>query len=280
MIKALTGTLYATPEVSPRSSPTFGQLDAERSGRVNVIEGVPEAPTVTDARGKVELELRSPIVSFEGELRQERRLTLTEGLEQFQGVPRPFSEEKQNSEMSVLSHSRQSPAIVHGGERDAGGEYSQPFSALSNFHGGDRGLDRGSSTIPSPPFNPQLDDHLPGRRDSTIRKVQFIILLLCLTNRCTKDSMRTFLLGLGERMEEMLLNVTPSVQKSVRGIRPTRRASPWVPPWERAGQLTRTLLPSQGMVGIACSKMVRMKLRDPRVLLCRVGKMVIPRCHR
>ena len=154
MIKALTGTLYATPEVSPRSSPTFGQLDAERSGRVNAIEGVPEAPTVTDARGKVELELRSPIVSFEGELRQERRLTLTEGLEQFQGVPRPFSEEKQNSEMSVLSHSRQSPAIVHGGERDAGGEYSQPFSALSNFHGGDRGLDRGSSTIPSPPFQP------------------------------------------------------------------------------------------------------------------------------
>ena len=274
MIKALTGTLYATPEVSPRSSPIFGQLDAERSGRVNVTEGVPEAPTVTDARGKVELELRSPIVSFEGELRQERRLTLTEGLEQFQGVPRPFSEEKQNSEMSVLSHSRQSPAIVHGGERDAGGEYSQPFSALSNFHGGDRGLDRGSSTIPSPPFQPTAGRSPAGTAgfhdpESAVHHFAFV------PNESVYKGFNE-----GERMEEMLLNVTPSVQKSVRGIRPTRRASPWVPPWERAGQPTRTLLPSQGMDGIACSKMVRMKLRDPRVLLCRVGKMVIPRCHR
>ncbi len=157
MLKALTGTLHASPEDSPRNSPTFGPLDAERSDRVNATEVFPEGSTVEEARGKVEMDPRSPIVSFNGELRQEKRLTPSGEFEQFQGVPRPFSEEKQDSELRsnseerrgvpVVPRSRQSTAIVHGGERDLGG-------SSSVFHGGNRGLDGRHSIIPSFLFHP------------------------------------------------------------------------------------------------------------------------------
>jgi hypothetical protein len=102
VIKAFSGSRFTTQKDSPRESPLFEPLrDAEKAGRIN--EGEVDGSTDAETKGDVDqMGSRSPIAVSTGEIRQERRLTFREGMEQ--GVPRSTSEEQQNLQ---YNHSEQ-----------------------------------------------------------------------------------------------------------------------------------------------------------------------------
>jgi len=102
VIKAFSGSRFTTQKDSPRESPLFEPLrDAEKAGRIN--EGEVDGSTDAETKGDVDqMGSRSPVAVSTGEIRQERRLTFREGMEQ--GVPRSTSEEQQNLQ---YNHSEQ-----------------------------------------------------------------------------------------------------------------------------------------------------------------------------
>ena len=188
VIKAFTGSRFSTPKESPRASPIGDLLlDAERPGRINASEMVP------NEEGKEEIEVgmdsRSPIAGLTSELRQERRLTFGGEIGQFQpNVSRPVSEENlsEKESRSIFgrfdgvpggSRSRLSPPIGlsdvvgnqnydalfetntlperggYGGERESNRGYPESVPP-SVSHGGDRDM-KGeySRTFPSSFFH-------------------------------------------------------------------------------------------------------------------------------
>jgi hypothetical protein len=194
VIKAFTGSRFSTPKESPRASPIGDLLqDAERSGRVNTSERVPDEETKEDVR--VGNDSHSPIVGLTSELRQERRLTFGGGIGQFQpGVSRPVSEENlsEKESRSIFgrfdgvpggSRSRLSPSIVrsdvvgnqnfdalfetsmpgrgtYGGERELDRGFPGSVPPFAITHGGDRDIKGEYSTFP-PSFFHRTEERSP-----------------------------------------------------------------------------------------------------------------------
>jgi hypothetical protein len=157
VIKVFTGSRFTTQKDSPRESPLFEQLrDAEKAGRIN--EGEVDGSTDAETKGDVDqMGSRSPIAGSTGEIRQERRLTFREEMEQ--GVPRSASEEQQNLQ---YNHSEQEIR-----SKEIRSVFGQPggVPAMSLFRQSPSILQRDvKDVVGNQNYDGLFDEHLLGRR--------------------------------------------------------------------------------------------------------------------